>query len=205
LLSPEVIAVFLQVVLIDVVLAGDNAMVIGLAAARLPAQLRGRAILIGIGAATLLRIVLASIAVYLLQIPGILLVGGLLLVWVAWKMGSDLLHQHHAAAVGPEVAADGGRGAFSAAVWQIVIADVSMSVDNVLAVAGAAREHPVVLIVGLVLSVALMGLAATLIARLLERFRWLAWLGLAAIVYVALDMVWRGTPQVWDLVMATTG
>jgi YjbE family integral membrane protein len=200
MLTPEVFAVFLQDVLIDVVLAGDNAMVIGLAAARLPVQLRRRAILIGIGAATLLRVVLASIAVYLLQIPGILLVGGLLLVWVAWKMGSDLLHQHPATAAGPSATADGGRGAYSAAVWQIVIADVSMSVDNVLAVAGAAREHPVVLIAGLVLSVALMGLAAALIARLLERFRWLAWLGLLAIVYVALDMVWRGAPQVWHLV-----
>jgi YjbE family integral membrane protein len=199
-LAPDVVAAFLQVVMIDIVLAGDNAVVIGLAAAGLPLQNRGRAILIGVAAATVLRIVFAGAATFLLQIVGLVLAGGILLLWVAWRMYRELRAQHAPAAAGSDAAAIGGAKTLRRAVWQIVIADVSMSLDNVLAVAGAAREHPYVLVAGLALSVALMGLAASLIARLLERFRWIAWIGLLVIVYVALDMIWRGTWQVVPLI-----
>jgi YjbE family integral membrane protein len=197
--APDVIAAFLQVVMIDIVLAGDNAVVIGLAAAGLPLQNRGRAILIGVAAATVLRIVFAGAATFLLQIVGLVLAGGILLLWVAWRMFRELQARHPRPAGSSAGAAAGGPKTLRRAVWQIIIADVSMSLDNVLAVAGAAREHPYVLVAGLALSVALMGLAATLIARLLERFRWIAWIGLLVIVYVALDMIWRGTWQVVPL------
>jgi YjbE family integral membrane protein len=202
LLTPAALTVFVQVVLIDIVLAGDNAVVIGLAAARLPPHQRRRAIVIGIAAATLLRIGLAAGATFLLRVPGLVLAGGLLLLWVAWRMAVDLHRHHRADSAAASTAAPGG---FGAAVWQIVFADVSMSIDNVLAVAGAAREHPIVLALGLLLSVALMGLAAALIARVLERFRWLAWIGLAVIVYVAIDMIWRGAPSVAALVGQAIG
>ena len=210
LFTPAFIAALFQVVLIDIVLAGDNAVVIGLAAARLPSDLRRKAILIGIGAATALRIVLAAGTTYLLQIVGLIFAGGLLLLWVAWKMGWELVRQHrdgHAEAAAGDLDVDkkAGHGSFGAAVWQIVVADVSMSVDNVLAVAGAAREHPIALAFGLLLSIGLMGLAASLIARVLERFRWLGWIGLAAIIYVAVDMIWRGAPEVWDLAVRVMG
>jgi YjbE family integral membrane protein len=198
-LSPEVLAAFVQVVVIDVVLAGDNAVVIGLAAAGLPVERRRQAILIGIGAATVLRIVFATGATFLLQIVGLVLAGGLLLLWVAWRMFRELR-----AAPAPTADTEAGGAArgktLGSAVRQIVVADLSMSLDNVLAVAGAARDHPLVLVAGLVLSVALMGLAAALIARLLERFRWIAWGGLLVIVYVALDMIWRGGWEVAPLI-----
>lgn len=190
-----------QVIMIDLVLAGDNAVVIGLAAAGLPKEQRNRAILVGIIAATVLRIVFASVTTQLLQILGLLLVGGILLLWVCWKMWRELRESHH-----EEVRVDGGglatapRKTFAQAAWQIVIADVSMSLDNVLAVAGAAREHPTVLIIGLALSIALMGLAASFIARLLQRFRWIAYVGLAIILYVALEMIYRGALEVWPQV-----
>ena len=179
---------FLQVIMIDLVLAGDNAVVIGLAAAGLPKEMRRRAIFIGIAAATAMRIVFALIATQLLSITGLLLGGGLLLLWVCWKMYQELRAQYaeERAAVealaNADLDADGTIGAADAprktlrqAVIQIIIADVSMSLDNVLAVAGAAREHPTVLIFGLALSIALMGLAASLIARLLNKYRWIAW------------------------------
>ena len=172
--------------MIDLVLAGDNAIVIGLAAAGLPEGQRKKAILIGILAATVLRIGFASVTVQLLQIIGLLLAGGVLLLWVCWKMWRELHTSHHtevAESVGAstiDTSADAGRQkTLGQAVWQITLADVSMSLDNVLAVAGAAREHPMILIFGLALSIALMGFAANFIARLLEKHRWIAYVGLA--------------------------
>jgi YjbE family integral membrane protein len=190
--SQAAIAAFLQVIMIDLVLAGDNAVVIGLAAAGLPPERRSRAILVGIAAATVLRILFALVAVELLAIVGLLLAGGILLLWVAWKMARELRGQRHR-----DAAAPAPRKTFAQAAWQIVAADISMSLDNVLAVAGAAREHIEALVFGLGLSILLMGFAASLIARLLERQRWLAYLGLAIILYVALDMIWRGTVELW--------
>ena len=203
--EPGFFTSFLQVIMIDLVLAGDNAVVIGLAAAGLPPELRRKAIVIGIVAATLMRIGFALIATQLLNITGLLFGGGLLLLWVCWKMYEELRvsRRDEAAAVeslsDTDLNADGTVGATGAprktlrqAVTQIIIADVSMSLDNVLAVAGAAREHPTVLIFGLALSIALMGLAASLIARLLAKYHWIAWIGLLVILYVALHMIWEG-------------
>jgi YjbE family integral membrane protein len=184
----------LQVIAIDLVLAGDNAVVIGLAAAGLEPAQRKKAILVGIIAATLLRIAFATVAVHLLAIIGLLLAGGLLLLWVCWKMWREL-HAGHNGEEGAEV--EGApRKTFFQAATQIVVADISMSLDNVLAVAGAAREHPSVLIVGLALSIALMGIAANFIARLLTKHRWIAYVGLAIILYVSLDMIYRGAVEV---------
>ena len=197
--SQAAIAAFLQVIMIDLVLAGDNAVVIGLAAAGLPKERRARAILIGIIAATVLRILFASIAIELLAIVGLLLAGGVLLLWVCWKMWRELRgpnrHDTEAALAGGS--AHVPHKTFAQAAWQIVVADISMSLDNVLAVAGAARDHPVALVFGLGLSIVLMGVAASLVARLLNRHRWIAYLGLAIILYVACDMIWRGAHEVW--------
>lgn len=188
------ITAFVQVIMIDLVLAGDNAVVIGLAAAGLPPPQRNKAILVGIIAATVLRLAFAAIAVELLEITGLLLAGGILLLWVCWKMWRDLrgpgAEDTEAALTKRE--AHVPQKTFAQAAWQIVVADVSMSLDNVLAVAGAARDHPYALIFGLGLSIVLMGVAATFIARLLNRHRWIAYVGLAIILYVALEMVWRG-------------
>jgi len=192
-----------QVIMIDLVLAADNAIVIGLAAAGLPQEQRARAILIGIIAATAMRIGFAAMTTQLLEVVGLLLAGGILLLWVCWKMWRELRNgDHHEDNaldgtdfdIGPGGAAVARvpRKSFAQAAWQIVVADVSMSLDNVLAVAGAARAHPYVLIFGLVLSVALMGLAATFIAKLLQKHRWIAYVGLAVILYVALEMIVRG-------------
>ncbi|MDB5653361.1 MAG: hypothetical protein JWQ94_974 [Tardiphaga sp.] len=203
LFSPDALSALFQVVMIDLVLAGDNAIVIGLAAAGLPKEQRGRAILIGIIAATVLRIGFASVTVQLLQIIGLLLAGGVLLLWVCWKMWRELRagHQHDIDALQNELNADGTpagpRKTLGQAIWQITLADVSMSLDNVLAVAGAARDHPTILIFGLVLSIALMGLAATFIAKLLQNHRWIAYVGLAIILYVSGDMIYRGALEVW--------
>ncbi|CCF20731.1 Integral membrane protein TerC [Pseudorhizobium banfieldiae] len=206
--SQEVLTAFIQVIMIDLVLAGDNAIVIGLAAAGLPKEQRNKAILIGIIAATVLRIVFAAATTQLLQIVGLLLAGGVLLLWVCWKMWRELRTTHAEetdateALEDQDLNADGTvagtvpRKTFAQAAWQIVIADVSMSLDNVLAVAGAAREHPTVLVFGLALSIALMGLAASFIARLLHKHRWIAYVGLAVILYVALEMIWRGFNEV---------
>ena len=207
--SPEFWSAFLQVVMIDLVLAGDNAIVIGLAAAGLPAAQRNRAILIGIIAATVLRIFFASITVYLLAIVGLLLAGGILLLWVCWKMWRELRLTAVQKQAGEEAIeqldlnADGTIAGgvptktFAQAAIQIVVADVSMSLDNVLAVAGAAREHPIILVFGLGLSIALMGLAATFIARLLHKHHWIAYVGLVIILYVALKMIYDGALEVW--------
>ncbi|MER8954431.1 TerC family protein [Mesorhizobium sp. M0833] len=198
----------LQVIAIDLVLAGDNAIVIGLAAAGLPVEQRKRAILIGVVAATVLRIGFAAITVTLLQIVGLLLAGGILLLWVCWKMYRELRTSHADEVEATEalsnsdinsddmVAGKTRKKTLGQAALQIVIADVSMSLDNVLAVAGAARDHFQVLVIGLVLSIALMGLAASFIAKLLHRHRWIAYIGLLIIFYVALDMIYRGAVEV---------
>lgn len=215
ILTADALAALAKVIMIDLVLAGDNAIVIGLAAAGLPAEQRARAILIGIVAATLMRIGFAAVTTQLLWVFGLLLAGGLLLLWVCWKMWRELREQtsahelvtstghtvsvnEHGAAglVGPP------RKTFLQATWVIILADVSMSLDNVLAVAGAAREHPWVLVFGLILSIALMGAAASYIARLLQKHRWIAYAGLAIIFYVALDMIYRGGVEVWPVVRA---
>jgi YjbE family integral membrane protein len=210
--SPALIA-FFQVVMIDLVLAGDNAIVIGLAAAGLPAEQRTKAILVGIGAATAMRIGFAAITTQLLQIVGLLFAGGVLLLWVCWKMWRELRTSHEEevnageALSGIDINADGtisgrvSRKTFGQAALQILIADVSMSLDNVLAVAGAAREHPYVLVFGLVLSIALMGIAANYIAGLLQKHRWIAYAGLAIILYVAIEMIWRGAPEVKPIML----
>jgi YjbE family integral membrane protein len=198
LLSAQALSAFFQVIMIDLVLAGDNAVVIGLAAAGLPKDQRNKAILIGIIAATVLRIAFASVTVQLLQIIGLLLAGGVLLLWVCWKMWRELREQQHHDIDAMNADVPGApRKTLGQAIWQITLADVSMSLDNVLAVAGAAREHPVILIFGLGLSIALMGLAATFIAKLLQNHRWIAWVGFVIILYVAFDMCYRGIIEIW--------
>lgn len=179
-----------QVVLINLVLSGDNALVVGLAVTGLPPARRLPALWLGIGAATLLRLVFALAATTLLRVLGLLLAGGLLLLWVAWKLWREVVAGGHAAP------AQGTGKSFAAALWQIVLADVSMSLDNALAVAGAAVGHPAILAIGLAISVLLMGLAASLVAALLLRHRWIAYVGLAVIVYVALKMVWAGAHEI---------
>lgn len=209
--SDEITALF-QVIMIDLVLAGDNAIVIGLAAAGLPLRQRAKAVLVGIIAATVLRITFAAVTTQLLQVVGLVLAGGILLLWVSWKMFRELRLSVEAKGDAIEIMsnmdinADGTiarhapRKSFAQAASQIVVADVSMSLDNVLAVAGAAREHLAVLIIGLGLSVALMGVAASYIARLLHSHRWVAYAGLLMILYVALEMIYRGMGEVWPLV-----
>jgi len=211
------LAAFFQVLMIDLVLAGDNAVAVGLAAAGLPQEQRRKVILYGLGAAVALRIVFALITVQLLQIVGLLVAGGLLLLWVCWRMWRDLKAGHHedtaAAEAGLEDAtgidvdgapgisgavAAGGmpRKTFKQAFLTIFIADVSMSLDNVLAVAGAARDHPGILVFGLVLSIALMGVAATWIAKLLHKYPWVGYVGLVIVLLVAVRMIWEGHRQV---------
>jgi YjbE family integral membrane protein len=207
LFTAQALAALFQVIMIDLVLAGDNAIVIGLAAAGLPKDQRAKAILVGIIAATVLRIGFASITTQLLNIIGLLLAGGILLLWVCWKMWRELRDGAHTDGDGAEATdADGtaapARKTFGQAAWQIVVADVSMSLDNVLAVAGAAREHPYILIFGLILSIGLMGIAASFIARLLQRHRWIAYVGLAIILYVAGEMIYRGSLEVFPLASA---
>jgi YjbE family integral membrane protein len=206
------LSALLQVIAIDLVLAGDNAIVIGLAAAGLPTEQRRRAILVGIIAATVLRIGFAAITLQLLQILGLLLVGGILLLWVCWKMWREIRTTAAEKAAAHEaldevdlnkdgvIASGAPRKTFVQAATQIVVADVSMSLDNVLAVAGAARDHPTVLVIGLILSIALMGIAANYIARLLNRYPWIAYVGLAIILYVACDMIYRGAMELWPVV-----
>ncbi len=212
LFTAQALTALAQVIMIDLVLAGDNAIVIGLAAAGLPKDQRRKAILIGIGAATVLRIVFAAATTQLLQIVGLLLAGGILLLWVCWKMWRELRDQQHAAeeaanrALGADDAPEEApRKTLAQATWQIIVADVSMSLDNVLAVAGAARDHPYILMFGLVLSIALMGIAASFIAQLLQKHRWIAYVGLVIILYVAGEMIYRGTKEVWPAVAAMSG
>ena len=215
LLTADALSALLQVIAIDLVLAGDNAIVVGMAAAAVPLAQRRKVIFWGITAAIVLRIFFALITTQLLAIIGLTLAGGVLLLWVCWKMFREL-RSHGEDEVAPDEAMslpDTGGGAtagsagnaavaaagattFGAAIWQIVVADVSMSLDNVLAVAGAAKEHPTILVIGLVLSVVLMGAAANMIAHVLHKHRWIGWVGLLIITYVALDMIWRGSNEV---------
>jgi YjbE family integral membrane protein len=195
----------LQVLMIDLVLAGDNAVAVGLAAGGLPKEQRRKAILYGLIAAVILRIGFALITTWLLGVVGLLLAGGLLLLWVCWKMWRELRQQAHAEEEDAQAVLDADSSteprarpakSFKDAFLQILIADVSMSLDNVLAVAGAAREHPVVLVFGLLLSIACMGVAASFIARLLHRYRWIGYIGLAIVLFVSLRMMWEGHHQV---------
>ena len=203
-LGLDVLTSLFEVVLINLVLSGDNVIVIGLAAAGLPDAQRGKAILIGIVAATALRVLLAGLATQILQIVGLLLAGGLLLLWVCWKIWRELrafsaVPMEATAAAGAVAGADAKgepRKTLVQAIWQITAADFSMSLDNVLAVAGAARDHLVVLIFGLALSIAMMGAAASFIARLLQSHRWIAYVGLAIILYIAIEMTLHGTLEI---------
>ncbi|MCA0323629.1 MAG: TerC family protein [Actinobacteria bacterium] len=194
-----------QVIMIDLVLAGDNAVVIGMAASGLPAEQRNKVVMVGIIAATVLRIAFASVTVQLLEIVGLLFAGGVLLLWVSWKLWREIREQEtHDRAEG-EAALEGQnaptaeRKTFRAAVIQIILADVSMSLDNVLAVAGASRDYPLILIFGLGVSVILMGIAAIYIARMLQKHHWIAYVGLLLILYVALKMMWDGLPEILTL------
>jgi YjbE family integral membrane protein len=194
--QPGALAALVQVLMIDLVLAGDNAIVVGALAAGLPAEQRRKVILLGVLAALVLRIFFALIVSQLLQIVGLILAGGLLLLWVSWKMWRELRHAGESSG-SEEIVGDEHSGlkpakSFASAAWAVALADVSMSLDNVLAVAGAAREHPGILIVGLIAAVALMGIAANAIAKYIERYRWIAYLGLAVILWVALKMIWDG-------------
>ena len=209
MISAAELSALLQVIVVDLVLAGDNAIVVGLAAAGLPAKDRARVIAIGIAAATLMRIGFAAVTVQLLQIVGLLLAGGLVLLWVAWKLWREIRAQRESHHAGDALAAEPGTGGkgkgeggtappkrMRDAIVQIVVADVSMSLDNVLAVAGIARDHTWVLVVGLVLSVAFMGLAAAWIARQLQHHPWIAYVGLAVIFYVAMVMIVEGAREI---------
>jgi YjbE family integral membrane protein len=192
LFDPGGFTALLQVLMIDVVLAGDNAVVIGLAAARVPVEKRKKVIFWGLFAAVTLRIAMAGVAVTLLEIIGLLLAGGILLLWVSWRFWRDIRGGHKSEHI---VELDTGAS-LKRAITQILLADVSMSLDNVLAVAGAAKNHMDVLVLGLLMSVALMGAAASVIARILERYRWISYLGLGVVVYVALNMIYHGSQNV---------
>lgn len=183
---------FLQVVLIDVTLAGDNAVVIGMAVRSLSGAQRRKAIFAGVGLAAVIRILLALVAVRLLEIVGLTLAGGFLLLWVCWRMYREMQESHAGDDAGPAPPASLGK-----AIFRILIADLSMSLDNVLAVAGAAREHPAILIAGLALSVLLMGLAASVIARLLDKYKWISWVGLLIVLAVAIELIVKGGGEVW--------
>src|SRR6059058_187448 len=198
-ITPAALTAFFEILLIDIVLAGDNAIVVGALAAGLPADQRKRVIMIGVLAALVLRIAFALVVSRLLKIVGLVLAGGILLLWVAWKMYRELRHPENPGS--EEVQGDEHSGlrparSFASAAWGVAVADVSMSLDNVLAVAGAAREHPWVLVFGLLLSVVLMGVAANIIARYIERYRWIAWVGLLVILWVAVKMIFEGAAHV---------
>jgi YjbE family integral membrane protein len=199
-LTPGALAAFFEILFIDIVLAGDNAIVVGALAAGLPAQQRKKVILIGVMAALVLRIAFALLVTQLLQIVGLVLAGGLLLLWVAWRMYRELRNPQEnpgsAEILGDEHSGLAPAKSFASAAWGVALADVSMSLDNVLAVAGAARDHPWILVFGLLLSVLLMGLAANFIARYIERYRWIGWGGLLVILWVALKMIWEGAGHV---------
>jgi YjbE family integral membrane protein len=196
--TPSAFAAFLQVLMIDIVLAGDNAIVVGALAAGLPADQRKKVIAIGVIAALVLRVIFALMVTWLLGIVGLVFAGGVLLLWVAWKMYRDITRDEATESAGsPEIEGDENSGirpakSFAAAAWAVAVADVSMSLDNVLAVAGAAKDHPGIMIVGLIFAVALMGIAANVIAKYIERYKWIAWVGMAVIVYVAGKMIYDG-------------
>ena len=194
--EPAAFAAFIQVLMIDLVLAGDNAIVVGALAAGLPPDQRKKVIMLGVLAALVLRIAFALVVTQLMQVIGLILVGGLLLLWVSWKMWRDLRHAGESPG-SEEIEGDEHSGlrpakSFAGAAWAVAVADVSMSLDNVLAVAGAARDHPGILIVGLIFAVILMGVAANVIAKYIERYRWIAYIGLLVILYVAGKMIYDG-------------
>ena len=200
LITAGAVTAFFEILFIDIVLAGDNAIVVGALAAGLPAEQRKKVILIGVLAALALRVAFALVVSQLLQIVGLVLAGGILLLWVAWKMYREIRHKDESAG-SDEVAGDEHSGVkpaktFASAAWGVALADVSMSLDNVLAVAGAARDHPYVLVFGLVLSVLLMGVAANFIAKYIDRYRWIAWGGLLVILWVAVKMIYEGAAHV---------
>jgi YjbE family integral membrane protein len=200
LITPAALTAFLEILFIDIVLAGDNAIVVGALAAGLPAEQRKKVIMIGVIAALVLRVVFALVVSQLLQIVGLVLAGGILLLWVAWRMYREIRHKDESAG-SDEIMGDERSGVrcpktFAGAAWGVALADVSMSLDNVLAVAGAARDHPYVLVFGLILSVLLMGVAANFIARYIDRYRWIAWVGLAVILWVAVKMIFDGARHV---------
>lgn len=187
-----------QVLLVDLALAGDNAIIVGMVAASVPQEQRKKVIILGIAIATVLRIAFSFGAVQLLQIIGLLLAGGILLLWVGWKLWREIRDARaHKAEAESGVHIEPRQKSFGEAVMQITMADVSMSLDNVLAVAGAAREHTWVLIVGLTLSVALMAFASTKIASLLQRHHWIAYVGLAVIFFISISMIYEGSLEVW--------
>lgn len=195
LFEPSWLLALGQVLMIDLVLAGDNAVVIGLAAARVPAEMRRKVVLWGLVAAVVLRIGLAAVAVELMEVIGLTLAGGILLLWVCWRMWRDIAQggEKESHAIDP-------GASMRQAIFQIMLADISMSLDNVLGVAGAARNHLDVLVIGLVLSVALMGVAANVIARLLHRYHWISYAGLLIVLYVALSMIWEGGDRVVEAI-----
>ena len=208
--SASALSALLQVLIIDITLAGDNAIVVGALAAGLPADQRRKVILIGVIAALFLRVFFALVVTQLLQVVGLVLAGGLLLLWVAWKMWRELREGQHSAG-SPEIEGDEQSGlkpakSFASAAWAVAVADVSMSLDNVLGVASAAKDHPGIMIVGLIFAVALMGIAANIIAKYIERYRWIAWIGIIVILWVAGTMIYEGfvDPEVgvMKLVMA---
>lgn len=202
------LSALVSVVLIDIVLAGDNAVVVGTAAAGLPPVQQRRVIVIGVGLALVARVMFALIAVQLLTVIGLVFAGGLLLLWVAWKMWRELhpppipstVEARRAEEILPR-ATDGGK-TFHSAIIQVAVADISMSLDNILAVAGAAREHPGIMAFGLLLSIALMGVAAGYITRLIDRYHWIAYVGLLIVLWVALDMIWEGGLELWHAATA---
>ena len=196
--EPSNFTTFLTVIGLDLLLAADNAIIVGALAAGLPADQRRKVIIIGVVAALVLRIIFALVVVQLMQVVGLIFIGGLLLLWVGWKMWREIRHDSGAHSPGsPEIEGDESSGlkpakSFWAAAWAVGVADVSMSLDNVLAVAGAAKDHPGIMIVGLIFAVALMGVAANFLARLIERYKWIAYLGLALVIYVAVKMMYEG-------------
>jgi YjbE family integral membrane protein len=200
MISMSEITAFFQVILVDLVLAGDNAIVIAMAVAGFPVRQRAQLLMIGIVAATVVRILFAFATVQLMQVVGLMLAGGLLLLWVSWKLYREIavVRRMELSAAGGIYGSvpEGPRKTVGQAITQIVVADVSMSLDNVLAVAGVAREHMWVLVFGLALSIAFMGFCATVLARWLQRYPFLAYLGLATVFYVACAMVWEGSIQV---------
>jgi len=198
-LDQHTFSAYFEVIMINLLLSGDNVIVIGMAAAGLVSELRGKAIAVGIAAAAVIRIVFAVIAAKLLAITGITLAGGLMLLWICWTMGRELISESAEGAHAGEAVVHIKPKLFRQAIGQIIFADVSMSLDNVLAVAGAAKDNMSALIFGLILSVLLMGVASNFVARLLNCYRWIGWFGLAIIVYVAIDMIWSGGSQLLAL------
>ncbi len=197
------LATLAQVILIDLTMAGDNVVVMGTLASGLPEKDRKRVIMFGVGMALFFLIGFALIATQLLKITGLVLAGGLLLLWVAYNMWRELRPTKMVVADDPDTPQVEGPPAtktFLQAAIQVTLADLSMSLDNVLAVAATARDHPTVLFIGLALSVTLMGLAANLVAKLIQKYHWISWIGLVLILYVSLKMIWEGWHQIAPLV-----